>query len=66
MMKMALAEFPNFKICDIELKDRNKKLIYTYNTARLLTKKYKNQYQFYFLIGADQLNNIERWYKIVN
>lgn len=64
MMKMALAEFPNFKICDIELKDRNKKLIYTYNTARLLTKKYKNQYQFYFLIGADQLNNIERWYKI--
>ena len=29
-----------------------------------MTKKYKNQYQFYFLIGADQLNNIERWYKI--
>ncbi len=64
MMKMALSEFKNFKICDIELKDRNKKLIYTYNTAKRLLQKYKNQYQFYFLIGADQLNNIERWYRI--
>ena len=64
MMKMALEEFDNFKICDIELKDKNKKLIYTYNTALLLQKKYGKQYQFYFLIGADQLNNIERWYEI--
>ncbi len=64
MINMALDEFDNFKICDIELKDKNKKLIYTYNTAKILHKKYSKQYEFYFLIGADQLNNIERWYEI--
>lgn len=64
MMKMALTGLDNFKICDIELKDKNKSFIYTYNTAKYLKRKYKDQYQFYFLIGADQLNNIENWYAI--
>lgn len=62
MIKMAIRDFPNFKICDIELKDQKKELIYTYNTALRLTKKYKN-ILFYFLIGADQLNNLNRWYE---
>ena len=62
MIKMAIAELPNFKVCDIELKDNKKELIYTYNTAAKLTKKYKNV-EFYFLVGADQLNNLNRWYK---
>ena len=60
MMELALEDLTNFKICDIELKDKDKKLIYTYNTAKLLKRRYKDKYQFYFLIGADQLNNIER------
>ncbi len=64
MMELALEDLTNFKICDIELKDKDKKLIYTYNTAKLLKRRYKDKYQFYFLIGADQLNNIERWYEI--
>lgn len=62
MIKMAIEELPNFKVCDIELKDNKKELIYTYNTAAKLTKKYKD-IEFYFLVGADQLNNLNRWYK---
>lgn len=63
MIKMAIDHLENFKICDIELKDYKKELIYTYNTAVKLTRKYKD-IEFYFLIGADQLNNLNRWYNV--
>lgn len=62
MMEMAIAELNNFKICKLELQDRQKKLIYTYHSAKKLTSLYKN-IDFYFLIGADQLNNLKHWYK---
>ena len=63
MINMAIDQLENFKVCDIELKDRKKELIYTYNTAVKLTRKYKD-IEFYFLIGADQVNNLKRWYNI--
>ena len=63
MINMAIDHLDNFKVCDIELKDNKKELIYTYNTARKLTKKYKD-IEFYFLVGADQVNNLKRWYKV--
>lgn len=62
MIKMAIKDLPQFKICKIELNDDKKELIYTYNTAKALLKKYPN-IDFYFLIGADQLNNLVHWYK---
>lgn len=62
MINLAIKHLDNFCVCDIELKDNNKKLIYTYNTAKKLTKLYKD-IDFYFLIGADQLNNFKLWYK---
>ncbi len=62
MINMAIDHLENFKVCDIELKDNKKELIYTYNTAVKLTRKYKD-IDFYFLIGADQLNNLKRWYE---
>lgn len=61
MIEMAIDHLENFKVCNIELLDNKKELLYTYNTAAKLTKKYKN-IEFYFLIGADQLNNFKRWY----
>ena len=64
MLKIAIEGLDNFKICDIELKDRSQKLIYTYNTAKILTKKYEDKCKFYFLVGADQLNNLEHWYEV--
>ena len=63
MIKMAIDHLENFKVCDIELKDNKKELIYTYNTAKKLTRKHKD-ITFYFLIGADQVNNLKRWYNI--
>ena len=42
MINMAIDQLENFKVCDIELKDRKKELIYTYNTAVKLTRKYKD------------------------
>lgn len=65
MLKIAIKDLPNFSICDIELKDKKKELLYTYNTAKRLIKKYAQaNYRFYFLIGADQLNNLQHWYKV--
>lgn len=62
MINMAIENLNNFKICDIELKDKNAKLIYTYNTAKIIKKRYPD-IDFYFLIGTDQLNSLPRWYK---
>lgn len=61
MIEMAIENLSHFKICKMELQDKKKELIYTYNTAVRLTKKYKD-IDFYFLIGADQLNNLRHWY----
>ena len=62
MIEIAISSLPNFKVCDIELKDKRKELIYTYHTALKLVKKYKD-IDFYFLIGADQLNNLRGWHQ---
>ena len=62
MIELAIAHLENFKVCDVELKDKDRKLIYTYHTAKKLTRIYKD-IDFYFLIGADQLNNLKRWYE---
>lgn len=61
MINMAIENLPNFKVCDLELKDSKAKLIYTYNSAKIIKRKYPN-YDFYFLIGTDQLNSLPRWY----
>lgn len=61
MIEIAIQHLSNFKVCEVELNDKNKELIYTYNTAVKLKKIYKN-IMFYFLIGADQLNSLKHWY----
>jgi len=60
MINLAIKHFPKFKICDVEIKDVERKLVYTYNTISLLTTKYPDV-DFYFLIGADQVNNFRSW-----
>lgn len=62
MINLAISHLNNFYVCDVELKDNKKKLIYTYYTAKKITRMYKD-IDFYFLIGADQLNNLKLWYK---
>jgi len=51
----------NIKICKEEIKDKETSL--TYNTMLKLKNKYKETI-FYFLIGSDQLNILDKWYEI--
>ena len=40
MIELAIKHLDNFKVCNVELLDNKKQLIYTYNTAKKLTKLY--------------------------
>lgn len=60
MIKRAISNNSLFKIQTIEL-DRPGKS-YTYDTMKLLTEKY--DYEFYFIIGADMIEYLPKWYKI--
>ena len=48
------------EICDYEIK--NHTASYSINTIKYLKKKY-NASKIYFIIGADNLNNLHNWYK---
>lgn len=61
MIRLATVSYPFMKICDIELnKDPNVKS-YTYDTLKDLKKQYSHD--FYFIIGYDQAEQFEHWYK---
>lgn len=60
MVQAAIANNPHFVYSDFELKRSG--TIYTAETLTLLTQKYsKNSY--YFIVGADSLFQIEKWYQ---
>ena len=61
MVKIAISDFPFFKVSDIEYK-RNENS-YTYNTILELYKKYDIEGKINFIIGTDAFNKIESWYK---
>lgn len=60
MIKRAIAGNPHFKLQTIELERPGKS--YTFDTINLLTQKY--DYRFYFIIGADMIEYLPKWYKI--
>lgn len=62
MLRLALQSIPYFYISLIEYK-RNKAPSYTIETMKELNKLYPN-YQFYFIIGADMVQNLPEWYRI--
>ena len=54
---------PKIKITDIEYKlFKHSKKFYSYNLLKRLNEKFKN-YEFYFIMGADNLANIHKWHK---
>lgn len=61
MLKLALKDKKKFKISLIEYNSKEE-VTYTYNTIVEMKKKVKGEY--YYLIGADQLNQLDKWYKI--
>lgn len=59
MVRLAIAKYPYFVFSDFEAKRSGN--TYTAQTLRLLNETYP-QHQFYFIVGADSLYEIEQWY----
>jgi len=60
MLNLAIKNNSKLKVIDIEVKSNKKS--FTANTIRLLRKKFP--YEFYFVIGADNLKEFDKWYNI--
>lgn len=60
MVQTAIAPYPGFVFSDFELK-RTEGNTYTADTLRLLKEEYP-AYEFYFIVGADSIHDIEKWY----
>ncbi len=61
LLKQAISGHPNFKTELIELERIGPS--YTYETMKILTDKHKDT-QFYFIIGADMIEYLPKWYSI--
>lgn len=58
LVKMAIRGYRKFSVCTIEANSKGKN--YTIDTVQKLQKKYRDT-QFYFLIGNDQVKQLELW-----
>ncbi|MDQ0174213.1 nicotinate-nucleotide adenylyltransferase [Bacillus chungangensis] len=61
MTKLAIQDHEKFKLETIELK--RKGCSYTYDTMQLL-KAQEPDVDFYFIIGADMIEYLPKWYKV--
>ncbi len=61
MLELALKDYDKCEICLEEI-NSNDEVNYSYNTMLRLMQKEEAEY--YFLIGADQLNMLHEWYRI--
>ena len=61
MVQLAICGIPGFVCSDFELHREGN--TYTANTLSLLTEKFP-QDRFYFIIGADCINDLPTWHKI--
>lgn len=60
MVKLAIADTPYFQYSDFEMNRKGN--TYTAQTLTLLREAYR-EHEFYFIIGADSLYQIEQWYR---
>jgi len=61
MVRLAISDNPLFKVCDIEI--NRKKPGYSYVTFQELHEIYKDQHEFYFIVGEDSFWNFTKWVK---
>ncbi|WP_174730261.1 nicotinate-nucleotide adenylyltransferase [Mesobacillus harenae] len=61
MLNRALETNPDFKLITTELE--RKGASYTYDTIKILKGRYP-EHKFYFIIGADMIEYLPKWYKI--
>ena len=62
MTLLAIQENPHFCVSDIELK--RKGVSYTYDTVKALHEYYGDEYDLYFIIGADSVAELDTWTKV--
>jgi nicotinate-nucleotide adenylyltransferase len=61
MLEETLKGYPHFEVSDFELREEGD-YAYSIDTLRHFSKVYpSDSYRLYFLIGQDQLNNLDRW-----
>ena len=60
MLNLALKDYQDYKILDLEIKS-NKEINYTFDTMNEFKSDDK---EIYYIIGTDQLNKLDKWYKI--
>lgn len=58
MVKLAIADYPYFEFSELEINRPGN--TYTYETLEILTNENPDS-EYYFIIGADSLFNIEKW-----
>ena len=63
MINLAIADNKKFQVNDYEL--RKSKPSYTLETARHFQADYGEEALIYWLLGADSINELSRWYGIV-
>ncbi|MEK6826941.1 MAG: nicotinate (nicotinamide) nucleotide adenylyltransferase [Nanoarchaeota archaeon] len=61
LINLAIENNPKFKIIDLELMSKEKS--YTSETIKIL-KNFFPSHKFYFIIGADNLENLGKWHNI--
>lgn len=61
LTQAAVALQPTFKVLDLEIERKGKS--YTFDTVEQLTNQFPEDH-FYFLIGADMVEQLEKWFKI--
>lgn len=62
MLKLAVADKSLFQVSPVELNRAEPS--YTIDTVRHFKQKFGADYQLYWLIGADMLKDLPKWYKI--
>ncbi|PIU83212.1 MAG: nicotinate (nicotinamide) nucleotide adenylyltransferase [Elusimicrobia bacterium CG06_land_8_20_14_3_00_38_11] len=60
MLRLAVKNYPKFKISDFEIK---RKKIYTYQTLKYFRKKYKSA-ELYLIIGSDSAMDLKNWINV--
>jgi nicotinate-nucleotide adenylyltransferase len=61
MVRLAIADHPKFKLCELEFEIGGTS--YSVNTATILKERYPH-YQFHWIIGADMVQYLPKWYRI--
>ena len=61
MTILATTHNPRFRVSDMEIKREG--LSYTIDTIKEFVKEYGEQVEFYFILGADAIADLEKWEK---